>query len=116
MYANFSEPALKVMAGASAESRQFNHFYIGVEHILLGLLMEGRGLPVALLRAAGVDPAGIQEAALAALKVGAGMAGTQGRAPEIDRYTRDLTREAAAGQLSPVVGRDAELLRLAQIL
>ena len=36
--------------------------------------------------------------------------------PVIDKYGKDITREAAEGRLDPVVGRETEIERLAQIL
>ena len=36
--------------------------------------------------------------------------------PVIDKYGKDITREAAEGRLDPVVGREVEIERLAQIL
>ena len=36
--------------------------------------------------------------------------------PVIDKYGKDITREAAEGRLDPVVGRESEIERLAQIL
>ncbi len=48
-------------------------------------------------------------------KVG-GKGKTGGDTPMLDRFGHDMTQAAAAGQLDPVVGRDVEIERLAQIL
>ena len=42
--------------------------------------------------------------------------GDNSATPVIDKYGKDITREAAEGRLDPVVGREAEIERLAQIL
>jgi predicted dehydrogenase len=45
----------KVLALASKEAKNLNHTYVGTEHILLGLLMEGDGVAVRVLKNLGVD-------------------------------------------------------------
>ena len=42
--------------------------------------------------------------------------GDNSATPVIDKYGKDITREAAEGRLDPVVGREQEIERLAQIL
>ena len=42
--------------------------------------------------------------------------GDNSATPVIDKYGKDITREAAEGRLDPVVGRETEIERLAQIL
>ena len=41
MYERFTDRARKVMQLANQEAQRFNHEYIGTEHVLLGLIMEG---------------------------------------------------------------------------
>jgi ATP-dependent Clp protease ATP-binding subunit ClpA len=55
MYDKFTDRARKVMQLASQEAQRFNHEYIGTEHILLGLVKEGSGLAVRVLRNLDVD-------------------------------------------------------------
>ena len=43
-FEKFSERARKVLSLAQEEAQQFNHSYIGTEHILLGLVRETEGL------------------------------------------------------------------------
>ena len=45
----------KVLALAGKEAKQLNHFYVGTEHILLGLLLEGDGVSARVLRSLNVD-------------------------------------------------------------
>ena len=45
----------KVLALAGKEAKQLNHFYVGTEHILLGLLREGDGVSARVLRSLNVD-------------------------------------------------------------
>jgi len=55
MFEEFDQRARKVMALANQEAERLNHEYIGAEHILLGLVKEGSGRGVSLLRNFDVD-------------------------------------------------------------
>jgi ATP-dependent Clp protease ATP-binding subunit ClpA len=50
MFERLSDRARKVMALANQEAQRFNHEYIGTEHILLGLLDEGKGVAANVLK------------------------------------------------------------------
>ena len=51
----------KVLAIASKEAKALNHTYVGTEHILLGLLLEGDGVAARVLRNRGVELDKIRE-------------------------------------------------------
>jgi ATP-dependent Clp protease ATP-binding subunit ClpA len=51
----FNDRAKRVLALAQDEAVRFNHNYIGVEHLLLGLIREGEGVAARVLNALGVD-------------------------------------------------------------
>lgn len=55
MYEKFTDRARKVMQLASQEAQRFNHESIGTEHLLLGLVKEGSGLAVRVLKNLDVD-------------------------------------------------------------
>jgi ATP-dependent Clp protease ATP-binding subunit ClpC len=55
MFERFTDRARKVMAIANQQVQQFNHQYIGTEHIFLGLVKEGGGTGAAALKNLGVD-------------------------------------------------------------
>ena len=58
----FNDRAKRVLALAQDEAIRFNHNYIGVEHLLLGLMREGEGAAARALDALGVDLAKIRTA------------------------------------------------------
>src|SRR5213080_4220275 len=58
----FNDRAKRVLALAQDEAIRFNHNYIGVEHLLLGLMREGEGVAARALDALGVDLAKIRAA------------------------------------------------------
>ncbi len=55
MFDRFTERARKVLLYAREEAKNFNHDYIGTEHILLGLIKEGQGVAAAVLQNLGLS-------------------------------------------------------------
>ena len=138
----FTPQAKRVLELASEEARALGHPYIGTEHILLGLLSEQdsvaaqvlinldlklddvRGEILDLLGASDVskppspdkpEATGAPAGAGAAPKKPAGKK-DESATPALDAFGRDLTAAAEAGELDPVIGRQAEIERLWQIL
>ncbi|MFF8883411.1 ATP-dependent Clp protease ATP-binding subunit [Streptomyces flaveolus] len=117
-----SEPGLtpaakRTLATAYARSQAAGVSYIGPEHIL-GALLDGADTGAArLLRAEGEDVkklAGLTEPAARA--EGQQPAERGEPATTLDEYGRDLTDEAKAGRLDPVVGRAEEIEQTVEIL
>jgi ATP-dependent Clp protease ATP-binding subunit ClpC len=57
---NFTPRAQRVLHLARKEAEQFNHNYVGTEHILLGLVALGNGVAVSALQSLGVDLQGLR--------------------------------------------------------
>jgi len=57
MYERFTDRARKVMQLANQEAIRFNHEYIGTEHVLLGLILEGSGVAANVLKNMDINPA-----------------------------------------------------------
>ena len=55
MFDRFTDRARKVMTLAKTEAQRLNHEYIGTEHLLLGLIVEGSGVAANVLKNMGVD-------------------------------------------------------------
>jgi ATP-dependent Clp protease ATP-binding subunit ClpC len=55
MFERFTDRARRVVVLAQEEARMLNHNYIGTEHLLLGLVHEGRGVAAQALEAAGIS-------------------------------------------------------------
>ncbi len=105
-----------VIDRAEAEARRLGDDYVSTEHLLLGVAEAG-GDAQSLLdsHAAG------KEAILQALQSVRGGQRVTSQNPEgtyaaLEKYGRDLTTEARAGKLDPVVGRDEEIRRVIQVL
>ena len=108
--------AKTVIERAEAEARRLGDDYVSTEHLLLGVAEAG-GEAQALLEhhAAG------REAILQALQSVRGGQRVTSQNPEstyaaLEKYGRDLTVEARAGKLDPVIGRDDEVRRVIQVL
>ena len=112
---------------AAGEGARLGARHIGTEHLLLGLLGAGEGAGLQALAGAGVDPAHLRAALLGAMGGAPPGPARTGRAPKqpytergdaklLEQFAKDLTRQAAAGLLDPVVGREEELRRVIQIL
>jgi ATP-dependent Clp protease ATP-binding subunit ClpB len=108
--------AKRVLELAEQEARRLNDEYVSTEHLLLGVIEVGAdGRELLERHGAG------REAILAALQSVRGGQRVTSQTPEstyaaLDKYGRDLTAEARAGKLDPVVGRDEEIRRVIQVL
>ncbi len=111
-----SRPLLAALAAASKRASEMKDEYVSTEHLLVGLAAEG-GEAARVLRAAGADQAKL----LASFEQVRGHARVTSPDPEgtyqaLEKYGIDLTRSAREGKLDPVIGRDAEIRRVIQVL
>ncbi|PJA13556.1 MAG: ATP-dependent chaperone ClpB [Elusimicrobia bacterium CG_4_10_14_0_2_um_filter_63_34] len=102
---------------AEARRNELKDEYLSVEHLLLGILDAGDSDAARLLADAGITPS----KALAALTAIRGAQKVDSRDPEgtyqaLEKYGRDLTALAEKQKLDPVIGRDAEIRRVIQVL
>jgi ATP-dependent Clp protease ATP-binding subunit ClpB len=102
---------------ALSEADRMKDEYISTEHIFLAMTEEKKGTAAEILHAHGID----RDRVLKALTE---VRGTQrvtdpeaeGRYQSLARFGRDLTDLARRGKLDPVIGRDAEIRRVMQVL
>jgi len=129
----YTSRAKKVLEFAMAEAREFNHSYVGTEHLLLGLLREEKGIAAQVLNSLGV---GLEDARAETLKVlgsdvtpsepagigggpptpGGGKGEKKSKTPALDHFCRDLTELAKQAKLDPTIGRAPEIERVIEIL
>ncbi|MEK6569132.1 MAG: ATP-dependent Clp protease ATP-binding subunit [candidate division NC10 bacterium] len=112
----FTPQAKKVLEYAISEARSLGHNYIGTEHLLLGLIREGEGTASLVLRDFGVSVAAAKAQAQELLGEQASKSPTSTRTPALDEFGVDLTAMARQDKLDPVIGREAEIERVIQIL
>jgi ATP-dependent Clp protease ATP-binding subunit ClpC len=111
----------RVIELAVDEARRLGHHYIGTEHLLLGLVREGEGVAVDVLKGLGVslDKVRSQTARVmmeSASQPASGRGESNKQTPLVDQLGTDLTIQAAEGKLDPVIGRQIEIERVIQIL
>ncbi|MEW6073629.1 MAG: AAA family ATPase [Planctomycetota bacterium] len=106
----------EVLQAAAAHAKRLGDSYLSTEHVFLALAERG-GRVAELFAARGMTPARI-EAALVEVRGSRRVASEnpEGTFQALARYARDLTADAAAGKLDPVIGRDAEIRRVMQVL
>jgi ATP-dependent Clp protease ATP-binding subunit ClpC len=111
----------KVIEISFEEARRMGHNYVGTEHLLLGLLIEGEGIAAHVLEDLGatldkvraeierlLHDSAVEDAEPAPKK--------PSKTPLLDQFGRDLTDLARKNQLDPVIGREMEIERVIQIL
>ena len=109
----------RVIELAVEEARLMGHQYIGTEHLLLGLVREGEGIAVNVLRSLGVSLDKVRTQTARSLLESEQHQETkrqESKTPLIDQLGLDLTRQAEEGKLDPVIGRQKEIERVIQIL
>ncbi|MDX6230839.1 MAG: ATP-dependent Clp protease ATP-binding subunit ClpB [Frankiales bacterium] len=106
----------RLLDAADREARRLKDEYVSVEHLLLALVEQGGGASRRL-----IQHGATRDALLAALTKVRGNQRVTSASPEgayesLQKYGRDLVEDARAGRLDPVIGRDAEIRRVIQIL
>ncbi|HXI45822.1 MAG TPA: ATP-dependent chaperone ClpB [Candidatus Acidoferrales bacterium] len=108
--------AKRVVERAQEEARRLGDDYTSTEHLLIGTAEVG-GEGQKLLERHGAGKEAIL-GALASVRGGQRVTSPnpEGTYQALEKYGRDLTAEARAGRLDPVVGRDDEIRRVMQVL
>ena len=119
----YMTPRVKHVLELAVEvANHMNHNYVGTEHILLGLLSDGGGVAVGLLRNHNIRASDIVEVIRDIL----GSSGRTSHTSEDNQdssslgdladFGTDLNESAKQGKIDPVIGRDKEISRVIQIL
>src|SRR6476661_3570425 len=110
-----SNECKRILAYAAEEAERLNHRHIGTEHLLLGILREEKCVAAEILHERGLRLNAIREE-LARSVVDRQTLIKPKETPLLSEFSRDLTQAAMDGVLDPLVGRDAEIDRVIQIL
>lgn len=126
-YLPYSPKAKQVLALAGQEAQQMHSLKIGTEHLLLALISDDSVLSSRILYSLDVMPRQVRKVTLRRLGVAENQLRRQAGnrvnntnrksgTPTLDKLARDMTQQARAGKLDPVVGRNKEIKRTVQIL
>lgn len=111
--------AEKILKMAYMEAEKFRSDVTGTEHLLLALVREKDGVAAQVLLSFDVIYESVREELENILR---GTPTTRegghkrSKTPALDHFGRDLTALAQQGELDPIIGRDEEIQRVAQIL
>jgi len=111
----FSEEAKKVLASAEEEAERLLHPNVSDEHVLLGLLRVEDSAAGRILAEKGMRLYALREETVAAWKQRAQPRKAK-ETPFLNEFARDLSELAARQAFDPLIGRDAELERMVQVL
>jgi ATP-dependent Clp protease ATP-binding subunit ClpB len=107
----------RVFDEADEEAREMDDAYVSSEHLLLALAGERASTTSGLLAGRGVDPGSVRKA-ISDVRGPHRVTDEdpEGKYQALEKYGIDLTAQAREGKLDPVIGRDAEIRRIMQVL
>ncbi len=121
----FSKQAERVLKLSYLEVKSYNKEVIGTEHLLLSLAKDIDGVASQILAGFNLFYESIKSELENILRAGGTTSDSghsdiqhveKSKTPVVDHYSRDLTRLAQEGLLDPIIGREREIERVAQIL
>ncbi len=90
--------------------------FIGTEHILLGIIREGQGIAILVLRRLGIDAATLENAIMNTEIDEEDQESSEKKDTTLGKYTINLNEKAKEGKIDPIIGRRAEIERVIQVL
>ncbi|RHL91150.1 ATP-dependent Clp protease ATP-binding subunit [Veillonella atypica] len=119
----YMTPRVKHVLELAVEvANHMNHNYVGTEHILLGLLSDGGGVAVGILRNHNIRANDIVDTIRTILGSSDSTSHSgedrkdNSSLGELADFSTDLNESAKQGKIDPVIGRDKEIARVIQIL
>ena len=122
-----TKQAEKVLKITYLEAKLFKSEVIGTEHLLLSILREDDNLAAQILHQFNINYESVKSELLNILsgkptgnqpasKTGQEKKQERSKTPVLDNFGRDLTKMAVENKLDPIVGREKEIERVAQVL
>ena len=105
----------KIVEMAMVEARKGELKLIDEKALLLSMISEGESIPIRILRYMNVDLEQMKTTTVNLIAVRREKMGDPST-PLLNKLGRDLTQLAEEGKIEPVIGREKELIRMAQIL
>ncbi|MCL2813095.1 MAG: ATP-dependent Clp protease ATP-binding subunit [Oscillospiraceae bacterium] len=112
-----------IISSAPGEAQKLGHDYVGTEHILMAMLKESDCAAAQILSAEKADAKALYDdiseyfsGPVPSYSASGPKPGAAANTPVLDQYGKDLTAEAKQNKLDPIIGREAEMERVVQIL
>ena len=123
----FTPRTKRVIENAFVEAKKMGNDYIGTEHLLIGIMVEGDSIAVRILMDSDVNSQKLYNELVKVIKEGEDdntqlgssdtrSGGSYNSTQTLNQYGTDLTKRATEGKLDPVIGRKNEIDRVIQIL
>lgn len=119
----FGQPVREALERAEQVAMRMEQQQIGIEHLLLGVLGDENSIVASVMESFGLSLAVVRREIEALLSLGrehalftAQYQARYNETPTLNSVSRDLTTAAMAGMIDPMIGREAELERVMQIL
>lgn len=123
----FTPRAKRVIEVGMTVAKKMNKKFVGTEHILIGILGEKDNFAIKFLNELNIDVSnitsdiydfsGVQQQDFDTMnQKPASLKSGKAKTETLEKYSRDLTREAKNGKIDPVIGRETEVERIIQIL
>ena len=98
-------------------SREMGENTVSTEHLLLGILREGQGVAILVLKRLGIDIMSLENDILNNMEDYEDYEdGREVPSEALDKYTTNLNKKAEEGKIDPVIGREKEIKRVIQVL
>jgi len=98
-------------------SKELGEVSVSTEHLLLGILREGQGVAILVLKRLGIDIINLENEILNNLDEYEDDSNDEEISSEsLEKYTINLNKKAEEGKIDPVIGRDKEIKRVIQVL
>ncbi len=111
-----SPSTYRVVQSAQELAAERGDQYVSTEHLLVGLAQQGGPGVADVLQKAGATPPALVDAISAVRTRPVTTADPEGSFQALEKYGVDLTDLAREGRIDPVIGRDAEIRRVVQVL
>ena len=122
----FTPRTKRVIENAFREARKLGSEYIGTEHLLIGIMLEGDSIAVRIMMDLDVNPQKLYNEIVKVVNED-DSSGVEGKSTKkgfgsynststLNQFGTDLTKQAREGKLDPVIGRADEIERVIQIL
>ncbi|MBR2704443.1 MAG: ATP-dependent Clp protease ATP-binding subunit [Clostridia bacterium] len=125
--AGFTPRTKRVIENAFLEAKKMGNDFIGTEHLLIGIMVEGDSIAVRILLDSDINSQKLYNELVKVMKEedddtesakpnSSSSRGSYNSTPTLNQYGTDLTKRAVDGKLDPVIGRKEEIDRVIQIL